>query len=570
MDDAFDACVSFVSGLDYDPPSSYCLGIGGGCENNTCTLFAGNLFEEVDDNEYELHQLYYSYPMYGFVDEPSVIDSCAGNPIDFLSGNKYQEFNDINIRGMLFTRYYNLKSIAGGLSLGVNWRHSFDVQLDGIKPQEESTQFYTKVPTSIPFSGAPYLRDWQACENGWDSIRYTYKGGIYKSLNASMNNNSTICEVGNADHTVAHFSVSPLSGFRVGNAPTDDIQKYKTITRPNGNQFVFERQDDGQYVEKTGKSVLLQKSNDAWVFTDVDSTIDIFEGGLLATRVYPNGRVLSIGRDGFGRVVSAKENEIEVFSFFYNANNLISNVISGSYSVKYEYDTNFNLIKVTHNEEPSSVYHYENINFPHALTGITDGKNIRFSSWEYDSQGRAVASEHAGGENRTEINYSYLNDSSNPRVQVTNSLDKKTTYYLESIGATKKIVSVSGHASENCEAASQYKTYFLTGAVETETDWEGNVTYYERDDFQRITLEKRGYVWKDGVPRMGIVDNVQSLLTPATENIGLVEIKTCWHKTISKPERIIQDHATTIFEYENNKLLSKKIVDSNASNAQCL
>ena len=39
-------------------------------------------------------------------------------------------------------------------------------------------------------------------------------------------------------------------------------------------------------------------------------------------------------------------------------------------------------------------YLYENATYPAALTGITDENAMRYASWSYDAQGRAVSSEH--------------------------------------------------------------------------------------------------------------------------------------------------------------------------------
>ena len=42
-------------------------------------------------------------------------------------------------------------------------------------------------------------------------------------------------------------------------------------------------------------------------------------------------------------------------------------------------------------------------NFPHALTGITDERGIRYASFDYQADGRAVASYHAGNAQRVDI-----------------------------------------------------------------------------------------------------------------------------------------------------------------------
>ena len=42
---------------------------------------------------------------------------------------------------------------------------------------------------------------------------------------------------------------------------------------------------------------------------------------------------------------------------------------------------------------------------PYSLTGIIDENGVRFATYEYDSQGRAVSTEHAGGANKATLAY---------------------------------------------------------------------------------------------------------------------------------------------------------------------
>lgn len=72
----------------------------------------------------------------------------------------------------------------------------------------------------------------------------------------------------------------------------------------------------------------------------------------------------------------------------------------------YRHAANGNLSAVTYpdatpednSDNPRRRYHYENPDFPHALTGVTDENNTRFARWGYDAKGRALFSEHAGAQ----------------------------------------------------------------------------------------------------------------------------------------------------------------------------
>ncbi|MBL1435161.1 MAG: hypothetical protein COB08_003035, partial [Rhodobacteraceae bacterium] len=51
------------------------------------------------------------------------------------------------------------------------------------------------------------------------------------------------------------------------------------------------------------------------------------------------------------------------------------------------------------------IYHYEDTDFPQALTGITDNRNIRFATYAYDNKGRVVSTVGVGGSDSYTIEY---------------------------------------------------------------------------------------------------------------------------------------------------------------------
>jgi YD repeat-containing protein len=77
---------------------------------------------------------------------------------------------------------------------------------------------------------------------------------------------------------------------------------------------------------------------------------------------------------------------------------------------QYDYDVNWNLIGVTNPDRSTKTYHYENTNFPHHLTGITDENDHRYATFAFDSQGRAIRTEHAdigGGGAQEKLQFDY-------------------------------------------------------------------------------------------------------------------------------------------------------------------
>ena len=112
------------------------------------------------------------------------------------------------------------------------------------------------------------------------------------------------------------------------------------------------------------------------------------------------------------------------------------------------------------------------------LTGMTDERGVRFASWSYDSKGRVLSSEHAGGQDRTQFAY----DDANSVVTVTNPLGRSTRYsYRMNPGFVRQLVAVGGIATPGCAASNTRYDYDSNGFRSKATDSEGRVTTWVRD-----------------------------------------------------------------------------------------
>jgi YD repeat-containing protein len=317
-------------------------------------------------------------------------------------------------------------------------------------------------------------------------------------------------------------------------------------TRPDGNTYIFEK-ISGAYREINGNGVRLEFTNNTWRFTDKDGSVDTFTNGLLSSRKLPNGKAIEVVRDVSQRIKELLFGGHQILSIQYNGAGQIGSVTNGNNAVSYEYQEARNLTKVTPNDQPSTTYHYEKPGFPHHLTAITDAKGTRFAEWAYDSLGRAITSEHAGGKEKYSIDYTNLNDLTDSRTMVTNPLGKKTVYHYGIYQGIRKIKSVEGQASANCAAANKAYDYYPNGTLKSKTDWQGNITTYERDDYGRETSR--------------------------TEALGAPDqrsIKTCWHPSLNQPERIIEADKVTVYTYEQGLIKTQSVQPRTSANSQCL
>ncbi|WP_164483772.1 MULTISPECIES: LamG-like jellyroll fold domain-containing protein [unclassified Polaromonas] len=85
------------------------------------------------------------------------------------------------------------------------------------------------------------------------------------------------------------------------------------------------------------------------------------------------------------------------------------------------FDANGSLTQLTWPDTKVRQFVYENSSLPWALTGVVDERGIRYSTFTYDSAGRALSTEHAGGANKYSVSYT-----TPPQVTLTQAYDSGT------------------------------------------------------------------------------------------------------------------------------------------------
>jgi len=151
-------------------------------------------------------------------------------------------------------------------------------------------------------------------------------------------------------------------------------------------------------------------------------------------------------------------------------------------SIAYDYDQNSNLTRVRYSDETSREYHYEDTTWRSHLTGLTDRTGVRFATWAYDTEGRAVLSEHADGVERVTLQYpdtATVESGAEVVTRITNSLGLESAYrwHRPSIDVSPQLLTSSGAGCTTCPATGVSYTYDeshrLVGA---RIVGEGNVT----------------------------------------------------------------------------------------------
>ncbi|WP_167858444.1 RHS repeat-associated core domain-containing protein [Methylobacterium nonmethylotrophicum] len=414
----------------------------------------------------------------------------VGNPIDPVSGAKteyYLDFSADSSDGMKLERFYNSDFASQSdtlqrAQLGYGWRTNFDVL-----------------------------------------ARLGYDGGGW-------------------------FSAPVLARF------------YVVFT--NGIQVVFKKQSDGSWV-----SAYYNGSSQSWtnytektqynlvnVGQNYELSIDgqntwVFNSDAKLTQIrYSSGYVQNLTYDGNGKLSQASDNRGVSLTFHVSVFGHLQSVDTPAGTISYSYankiDPQFKqaylstdtaapntryyepvLQTVTFPGSPATTltYHYEDTVNRFALTGITDQRGIRYATFSYDSNGRAIQTKHIGEIDKYTLTYNVTNGQNT----VTNPLGKVTRYNFSKTAQGRiQLSGIQGDLSQNCPASARAYSYDTGGAVASETDEEGRVTAYIRDARGRPISITRG----SGTP--------QATTTTIT-----------WHATLNLPAQVVEPGLTTDFTY---------------------
>lgn len=268
------------------------------------------------------------------------------------------------------------------------------------------------------------------------------------------------------------------------------------VERPDGQILNF-LLNNGVWTPDTDVELYLTQSGSTWTLSDRNDNVETFTAinsttAVLSSIKARNGYLQTLNRNSSNVLTSVADSYNRTLSFTYQ-NGLINTVTtSDGLVLTYGYDssgatpgTNDRLISVSYSTSPvtSQTYLYENSALPFAMTGITDEDGNRFASWTYDSQGRGLTSQHAGGADLTTITY---NDNDGSRT-VTNALGQTMLFKFTTLQGLPKITEIDRQATSTTAAATRTFSYDTNGYKASETDWNGNLTNYVNDSHGQPT-----------------------------------------------------------------------------------
>lgn len=325
--------------------------------------------------------------------------------------------------------------------------------------------------------------------------------------------------------------------YKVGKARLADVY------RANGKVFTF-KLNNGVWQGDADINDQLIKTATGWRYILKNNHVEEYDAnGKLIKLMDRNELPQQLTYNEAGQLIQVSSSFGPVLTFTYNSTGLLASMMdSASNMYTYFYDALGNLIRVEYPDASSRQYRYENIAFPHALTGIIDENSVRFATWRYDELGRAVSSEHAGGVEKIEVSY----NSDGSRI-VTDTLGQIKTHFVKNILGTAKVSGFDTRLCPTCELLDGAKfNYDNNGFPIKTTDGNGNIDY--------LAFNRRG------------------LLISRTDAAGTADEQTrtqIWHETLNLPSASHESGKSTYYSYDDNgNVLEMRQLDTATNETQ--
>lgn len=262
--------------------------------------------------------------------------------------------------------------------------------------------------------------------------------------------------------------------------PVEQRPESVLLWRPDGSWYQFDFRN-GTYLAQSNVPGRLQRlvegeRTTGWTYTTTQDVVETYDPwGRLLTLTDSAGLTQTVHRDALMRVDRVTDPYGRELEFDYNDQSgyLASITDPAGRVVELDHDEDLgNLIRVTYPDNTTRKYLYEDLSNQYGLTAIIDERDIRTSSWTYDSLGRVKTAERASGIER------YTFDYDKDQTRVTDALGTTRTYEYARIHDRPYLKKVTEPCA-SCGAGTAAETiYNAQGLITAKIDFEGNRTNY--------------------------------------------------------------------------------------------
>lgn len=247
------------------------------------------------------------------------------------------------------------------------------------------------------------------------------------------------------------------------------------VRHADGRSEPFFKDAAGAWKGDADGHTFLSQDASGYTVAHTDGSSDRYDtAGRLLTETSRSGQATTYTYDTNGKLASITGPFGHTLTFAYDAASHVSQITdsaSGVYS--YVYDATNNLIRVTYPDGSGKRYHYENASFPHHLTGISfidaNGVITRYGTYSYDTNGKAISTEHAGGAEKFTLSYN-----SDTQTTVTDAVGTPEVMTFAPNLGVKNLVSKINQGDGKGIA----QTFDANNNLTCKQDEEGRVTTY--------------------------------------------------------------------------------------------
>lgn len=294
------------------------------------------------------------------------------------------------------------------------------------------------------------------------------------------------------DRRIVSGGVSPVPYLDM---VRDDGQVLRFVSKPDGMWS-----GDGDVVARLAR--VPASEGDGWRYVDSDNNVETYDRDGYPIKIrYQSGAEHHLQWRGAGAIKVLErimDRGGRSLLLDYDAAGRVTGFSDpAGHRHRYAYDASGQLTSVTRPDGSVRTYHYDepklNLGpFTGLLTGISDERGIRFATWTYDSDGRVVSSEHAGGVGRTTLEYrapTVTNaDTARSQTQtvVRGANGVQRHHYATVFNGAAKPTSQT-IVLQNSQSVTTSRSFNNRGLVESETGLDGITYSYTYDQLGRRT-----------------------------------------------------------------------------------
>lgn len=438
----------------------------------------------------------------------------AGNPINTSLANKFQEETDYQspgVGGLVLKRYYNS---------AMNWGNNKTSYSVG--NQWDSTSLGYGSYVKLAFHEEANQTRVIALDSIGAQWRHYYQRAIYLNVTPSF--------------------VSAMAYRHDGRVVPFNL---------DGSNYVAA----GDINDK-----LIVLGDGRFELTDADDeTVETYlPSGQLETIQHKSGLLHAVAYDACMRIATVTDQFGHSLQFNYQHTcsdpskeyRITSVTLPGGGTIAYGYNTtNGTLTSVTYPDLTSRGYTYGWDN-GRRLTGITDESGAAFASWTYNSIGRPISSQHAGGAGAISVSYSGgVGNWAPGTATITDSLGAATKHVFTVKRGLNLLTKIERPHPSGTGIMDEVWTHDANGNIATYSNFRDIRTNYVFDLTRNLETSRT-----EGLNNNGTT-------TPETRTIT-----TQWHAIHRLPTLITQPGRTTAFAYDaNGNMLTKTVTDTATS-----